>query len=98
LLTTTSSCPKVRCAASTAAKSASRSVTSSWSGRIASPYFSTSSSNVEMSRAVAATRSPRSSAASVHSRPKPRDVPVMNHVFCVMVAATTNPGPGIPAA
>ena len=33
-----------------------------------------------VSRAVAATRSPRSSAAFVHSRPKPREVPVMNHV------------------
>src|SRR5829696_4170555 len=36
-----------------------------------------------MSRAVAATLSPRSSAAIAHSRPNPRDVPVMNHV-CVM--------------
>ncbi len=34
-----------------------------------------------MSRAVAATWSPRSRAAIAHSRPKPRDVPVMNQVF-----------------
>ena len=34
-----------------------------------------------MSLAVAATSSPRSSAAIAHSRPKPRDVPVMNQVF-----------------
>ena len=32
--------------------------------------------------AVAATRSPRSSAATAHSRPKPRELQVvMNHVF-----------------
>ncbi len=41
----------------------------------------TRSSRVLVSRAVAATRSPRSSAAIVHSRPKPRDAPVMNQVF-----------------
>ena len=40
-----------------------------------------------MSRAVAATRSPRSSAAIVHSRPNPRDVPVMNHVLFAMDAS-----------
>ena len=37
-----------------------------------------------MSRAVAATVSPRSSAAIAHSRPKPREQPVMNQIFCVM--------------
>ena len=37
--------------------------------------------DARVSRAVAATRSPRSSAATVHSRPKPRDAPVMNHVL-----------------
>ena len=37
-----------------------------------------------MLRAVAATLSPRSSAAAAHSRPKPRDVPVMNQIFSVM--------------
>src|SRR5207245_10845196 len=42
------------------------------------------SSSWEMLRAVAATLSPRSRAAIVHSRPKPREVPVMNHVFGVM--------------
>jgi len=34
-----------------------------------------------VSRAVAATLSPRSSAAIAHSLPNPRDVPVMNHTF-----------------
>jgi hypothetical protein len=34
-----------------------------------------------MRRAVAATWSPRSRAAIATSRPKPRDVPVMNQVF-----------------
>ena len=37
-----------------------------------------------VSRAVAATLSPRSSAAIAHSRPKPRDVPVMNQTFSLM--------------
>ena len=37
--------------------------------------------NVAVSRAVAATRSPRSRAAAVQARPKPREAPVMNHVF-----------------
>src|ERR1700723_2595596 len=50
-------------------------------GRIASPYFATSSSSAARFRAVAATWSPRSRAAIAHSRPKPRDVPVINHVF-----------------
>jgi len=40
---------------------------------------------VPVSRAVAATRSPRSSATIVHSRPNPRDVPVMNHVLLAML-------------
>ncbi len=39
-----------------------------------------------MLRAVAATRSPRSRAASVHSRPNPRDVPVMNQVLLLTCA------------
>jgi hypothetical protein len=56
-------------------------VTSSLMGRIASPYFATGSSSVARSRAVAATLSPRSRAAIAYSRPKPRDVPVINHVF-----------------
>src|ERR1700759_3405137 len=34
-----------------------------------------------MLRAVAATLSPRSNAAIAHSRPKPRDVPVINQTF-----------------
>src|SRR5437763_10519364 len=37
-----------------------------------------------MSRAVAATLSPRSRAAMAHSRPKPRDVPVMNQTLAAM--------------
>ena len=39
-----------------------------------------------MSRAVAATLSPRSRAAIAHSRPKPRDAPVMNQVRVLMSA------------
>ena len=54
---------------------ASRSVTSSLIGKIASPYFATRSSSVARFRAVAATFSPRSRAAIAHSRPKPGDVP-----------------------
>src|SRR3984957_1042233 len=76
-----SSRPNRSCACRTAAKAASRSVTSSLIGRIASPYLATRSSSVAVSRAVAATLSPRSRAAIAHSRPKPRDVPVMNQVF-----------------
>src|SRR6202034_3527912 len=44
---------------------------------------STNGASVFTSRAVAATLSPRASAASAHTRPKPRDVPVMNQTFCV---------------
>ena len=58
--------------------------TSSWMGSSASAYFWVRSSSVETSRAVAATLSPRSSAAIAHSRPKPRDVPVMNQTFPLM--------------
>jgi len=54
-------------------------------GSSASPNRATRSSSDARSRAVAATLSPRSSAAIAHSRPNPRDVPVMNHTFDVMV-------------
>ena len=37
-----------------------------------------------VSRAVAATLPPRSTATIAHSRPKPRDVPLMNHAFSLM--------------
>ena len=43
-----------------------------------------------MSRAVAATLSPRSRAAIAHSRPKPREQPVMNQIFCVMYVDATD--------
>src|SRR3954453_22983803 len=79
-----SSRPNFACASATAAKSASRSLTSRAIGRMASPYFCTRSSSELTSRAVAATRSPRSSAAIAHSRPKPRDVPVMNQFLDVV--------------
>src|SRR3954453_2875880 len=79
-----SSRPNFACASATAAKSASRSLTSRAIGRMASPYFCTRSSSELTSRAVAATRSPRSSAAIAHSRPKPRDVPVMNQFLEVV--------------
>ena len=42
-----------------------------------------SGASVVASRAVAATRSPRSSAASAQMRPKPFDVPVMNQTFAM---------------
>src|ERR1700684_458057 len=76
-----SSRPKCSCARLTAAKSASRSVTSSAIGRIASPCLATRSSSDARLRAVAATLSPRSRAAIAHSRPKARDAPVMNQEF-----------------
>ena len=51
---------------------------------------------VSVLRAVAATLSPRSRAAIAHSRPKPREVPVMNQTFrsCVY---PTHSGLSIPA-
>src|SRR5882757_4359947 len=79
-----SSRPKWSWAALTAAKSAARSLTSSLIGNNASPYLATRSSSVAVSRAVAATLSPRSRAAIVHSRPKPRDAPVMNQTLSAM--------------
>src|SRR3954452_3046238 len=88
-----SSRPNFACASATAAKSASRSLTSRAIGRIASPYFCTRSSRELMSRAVAATRSPRSRAAIAHSRPKPRDVPVMNQVFVTTGTLRRDPSP-----
>ncbi len=45
-----------------------------------------------VSRAVAATESPRSRAAIAHSRPKPRDAPVMNQIFALMSGAATSTG------
>src|SRR6476660_7048000 len=42
------------------------------------------SASVTVSRAVAATLSPRSSAAIAHSLPNPRDVPVMNQTLLLM--------------
>src|SRR6478752_757977 len=88
--------PKWSYACLTAAKSASRSVTSSWTGSSASPYFCARSSSVAVSRAVAATLSPRSSAAIAHSLPNPRDVPVMNQTLLPMLGvmpATARPIP-----
>lgn len=79
-----SSLPKRSCALFTAASQSALLVTSSWSGRIALPYFSTRSFSVPRSGAVAATLSPRSRAAMVHSRPKPREVPVMNQVLVAL--------------
>src|ERR1700761_1244429 len=76
-----SSRPNASCAFSTAAKSASWSWTSSAIVSTASPYFSASGASVEASRAVAATLSPRSRAASAQTRPKPFDVPVMNQTL-----------------
>src|SRR5882757_1947468 len=61
--------------------SAARSVTSSWIGSRASPKVSARSLRVATSRAVAATLSPRSRAALVQLRPKPREAPVMNQVL-----------------
>src|SRR5690242_10165911 len=91
-----SSRPKWSCACLTAAKSASRSVTSSCRGRSASPYLATRSSSVAVSRAVAATLSPRSSAAIAHSLPKPRDVPVMNQTLLLMQEVMPAAGRPIP--
>ncbi len=68
VVTTISSRPKWSCACLTAAKSASRSVTSNRMGSRASPYFSVRSSSEAVLRAVAATLSPRSSAAIAHAR------------------------------
>src|SRR4051812_48738595 len=78
--------PKCSYARRTASNAAARSVTSSRSGSSASPYSAASSSSALGSRAVPATRSPRCSAALAHSRPKPRDVPVMNHVLLPMTS------------
>ena len=36
-------------------------------------------------RAVAVTLSPRWSAASAQMRPKPREAPVINHVFFILI-------------
>src|SRR6266496_3276530 len=74
---TTSIRPNVSCADFTAANTWSRLVTSSSTGRTASPYCSTRSLRVSVLRAVAATLSPRSRAARTNSRPKPFDAPVM---------------------
>src|ERR1700761_2633276 len=83
LFTTMSSSPKWSCACRTAAKQAARSVTSSGKARKVSGYFAARSSVVPVLRAVPTTRSPRTRAAAAHSRPKPRDVPVMNHVLAI---------------
>src|ERR1700760_5108822 len=55
--------------------------TSSANASTSSPYFSVSGSSVEAARAVAATLSASSSAASAQIRPKPFEQPVMNQTF-----------------
>src|SRR5450432_1449374 len=60
---------------------ASRLVTSSSRGSSAVGYLSASSLSGSSLRAVATTLSPRPRAAAAHSRPKPREVPVMNQTF-----------------
>src|SRR6266508_1987018 len=82
---TTSIRPNVSCADFTAANTWSRLVTSSSTGRTASPYCSTRSRSVSVLRAVAATLSPRSRAARTNSRPKPFDAPVTNQTLLMML-------------
>jgi hypothetical protein len=64
-----------------AAVTAALSVTSRGSGKIASPWAAARPDREPVSRAVAATLSPRDSAASANRRPKPREEPVMNQVL-----------------
>src|SRR5260370_38548863 len=58
---------------------------------IASPYVSASGFRCSGSRAVAATESPRFKAASVHWRPNPREVPVINHIFLTIIRKPSFP-------
>lgn len=54
-------------------------------GSTASPYCSTRSFRVSVLRAVAATLSPRWSAASTNSRPKPFEAPVTNQTLLMVL-------------
>src|ERR1700730_4292506 len=84
---TISSRPKRWCAAAIAACTADLLVTSSASAATCSPYRFTSGSSEAVSRAVAATRSPRASAASAQTRPNPREVPVINQTLLAIADA-----------
>src|ERR1700733_10326370 len=64
-----------------AAYTAARSATSSPSGITELPKVWVRAARLLTLRAVAATLSPRFSAASAHTRPKPREVPVINQIF-----------------
>jgi hypothetical protein len=80
-LTTTSRRPECACARWTASVAAALSVTSRVSGRIASPWAATRSLQESVLRAVAATLSPRSRAASASWQPKPHEEPAMNQIL-----------------
>src|SRR5258706_1258285 len=73
--------PNCLWAFATAASTAALLPTSSARGRSRSPYFAFSASSDPTLRAAAATLSPRTSAASVQTYPKPLDAPVMNQTL-----------------
>ena len=56
-------------------------VTSSGTLQTLPEYLPSSSTSCSGLRAVATTRSPASSTASVNARPRPREAPVMSHTF-----------------
>src|SRR5258708_39783358 len=81
MFTNTSRSPKDAIAAWKAALACASLVTSSVTVRPLSEYLALSSTSCSGLRAVATTRSPASSTASVNARPRPREAPVMSHTF-----------------
>ncbi len=79
LLTSTSSRPNAFVATATASTAACSLVTSSATVRTWSPYRSIRSASCAGLRAVATSLWPAASTASASARPRPRELPVINH-------------------
>src|SRR5580692_5559934 len=83
LLMTTSSEPNTSTAAITAFAAAASSVTSIAKSLTRSPYRSDRSASDLISRAVANTLLPAARPASTIARPRPRELPVTNHICAI---------------
>src|SRR5882757_8068994 len=91
LLMTTSSEPNTSTAAITAFAAAASSVTSIAKSLTRSPYRSDRSDSDLTSRAVANTLLPAARPASTIARPRPRELPVTNHICAIHPPLSSHP-------
>src|ERR1700722_14505117 len=91
LLMTTSNEPNTSTAAITAFAAAPASVTSIAKSLTGSPYRSDRSASDLMSRAVANTLLPAARPASTIARPRPRELPVTNHICAIHPPLSSHP-------